>query len=87
MAIQLPKAIIVALTFFSLRAVGRPDTLFPRMYIPKRCPDVSRVVESDFNVECKTCPYSLCTNKVVYETNADIIVNGWTAGSSINCDE
>jgi len=87
MAVQLPKAIIIALAFFSIHAVGRTDILSPRMYIPKRCPEVSRVVQSGFNVECKTCPYSLCTNKAVYETNAGITVNGWTAGSSINCDD
>jgi hypothetical protein len=87
MSVQSLKAIVLTLAFLSLNAFASANSLSSRMYIPKRCPKVNRVIESGIRVECKTCPYTLCTNKIVYPSNLRITVNGWAAGSTIKCEE
>lgn len=44
---------------------------------------VPSTVEQGVQTECKTCPYSLCTNKVAYEYNHDMLLTCWTRGDSI----
>lgn len=40
-------------------------------------------VEDGIQTECKTCPYSLCTNKVAYEYSTDLTLTCWTTGDNI----
>ncbi|KAF3764166.1 hypothetical protein M406DRAFT_351611 [Cryphonectria parasitica EP155] len=40
-------------------------------------------VENGIQTECKTCPYSLCTNVVAYEYSQDMNLTCWTTGDMI----
>lgn len=39
-------------------------------------------LESGINTECKTCPYSLCTNQLAI-TSGDLTLTCWTYGDNI----
>ncbi|KAJ4397817.1 hypothetical protein N0V93_002054 [Gnomoniopsis smithogilvyi] len=40
-------------------------------------------VEDGIQTECKTCPYSLCTNVAAYEYDQSLTLTCWTRGDSI----
>lgn len=40
-------------------------------------------VEDGIQTECKTCPYSQCTNKVAYEYQQALTLTCWTRGDQI----
>lgn len=44
-------------------------------------PYISAVAE--YSTECKTCPYSLCTNKLYYDGGDNLTTTCWTRGSKI----
>jgi hypothetical protein len=48
---------------------------------------INNTVEHGVNTECKTCPYTLCTNKVYYESDALVTVTCYTHGTVIDGDE
>jgi hypothetical protein len=48
---------------------------------------INNTVEHGVNTECKTCPYTLCTNKAYYESDALVTVTCYTHGTVIDDDE
>jgi hypothetical protein len=38
---------------------------------------------AEYNTECKTCPRSLCTNKLAYSTDEQFNATCWTRGTKI----
>ncbi|KAI3395260.1 hypothetical protein diail_1613 [Diaporthe ilicicola] len=40
-------------------------------------------VENGINTECKTCPYSLCTNQLALDSGTETTLTCWTYGDSI----
>lgn len=40
-------------------------------------------VESGIQTECKTCPYSLCTNQLEYLYATEMTLTCWTYGDNI----
>lgn len=40
-------------------------------------------VESGIQTECKTCPYSICTNQVAYLYDTEMTLTCWTYGDNI----
>lgn len=40
-------------------------------------------VESGIQTECKTCPYSLCTNQLALEYSTEMTLTCWTYGDNI----
>lgn len=40
-------------------------------------------VEDGIQTECKTCPYSLCTNQAAYEYGYEMTLTCWTRGDLI----
>lgn len=44
---------------------------------------VPSTVEEGIQTECKTCPYSLCTNVAAYEYGHDMSLSCWTRGDTI----
>ncbi|CAN8101229.1 unnamed protein product [Discula destructiva] len=44
---------------------------------------VPSTVESGIQTECKTCPYSLCTNAAAYEYDHDMSLTCWTRGTTV----
>lgn len=49
--------------------------------------NITNTVEHGVNTECKTCPYTLCTNKAYYESDANVTVTCYTHGTAIDDDE
>lgn len=43
--------------------------------------------QAEYNTECKTCPHSLCTNKVAYEYEDVFNATCWTRGTAIVGDK
>lgn len=40
-------------------------------------------VESGIATECKTCPYSLCTNQLAFDYGNEMTLTCWTYGDNI----
>ncbi len=49
-------------------------------------PPINNTLESGVETECKTCPYSLCTNKAFYEYDTQVTLLCWTRGTEIGGD-
>jgi hypothetical protein len=47
-------------------------------------PYINNSLEHGVNTECKTCPYSLCTNVAAYESEDPIKLTCWTHGDVIS---
>ena len=48
--------------------------------------NISSSIEKGVNTECKTCPYSLCTNKAAYDGSTGVTLLCWTRGTVIDGD-
>jgi len=48
--------------------------------------NLTNTVEKGMRTECKTCPYSLCTNTVYYEELENLTLLCWTRGTVIDSD-
>ncbi|KAM3075549.1 hypothetical protein ACMFMG_007691 [Clarireedia jacksonii] len=69
--------------FFSLFA---PVLLFVARSEAAFKPPINNTLEHAVETECKTCPYSLCTNKVFYEYDTQLTLVCWTSGTVIGGD-
>lgn len=49
--------------------------------------NLTNTVEKGMRTECKTCPYSLCTNTVYYEELENLTLLCWTRGTVIDDDK
>lgn len=49
-------------------------------------PPINNTLEQGVATECKTCPYSLCTNKAFYDYNTQVSLVCWTQGTVIDED-
>jgi hypothetical protein len=49
-------------------------------------PYIVNTVERGMNTECKTCPWTLCTNTVYYESEDNVTLTCWTHGTEIAGD-
>jgi hypothetical protein len=49
-------------------------------------PNLVNTVEKGVNTECKTCPWTLCTNKAFYEGGDNVTLTCWTHGTEIAGD-
>jgi len=49
-------------------------------------PPINNTLEPGVETECKTCPYSLCTNKAFYEYDTPVTLVCWTRGTVIDGD-
>jgi hypothetical protein len=49
-------------------------------------PSIINTVEKGVNTECKTCPWTLCTNKEFYEGTDNVTLTCWTHGTEIAGD-
>lgn len=49
-------------------------------------PPINNTLEKGVETECKTCPYSLCTNKAFYEYDTQVTLLCWTRGTEIGGD-
>ncbi|PQE33927.1 NLP/P60 protein [Rutstroemia sp. NJR-2017a WRK4] len=49
-------------------------------------PPINNTLEHAVETECKTCPYSLCTNKKFYEYDTQVTLVCWTSGTVIDGD-
>lgn len=49
-------------------------------------PAINNTLEKGVETECKTCPYSLCTNKAFYTYSTTVTLACWTSGDSIGND-
>lgn len=49
-------------------------------------PPINNTLEHAVETECKTCPYSLCTNKEFYEYDTQLTLVCWTSGTVIDGD-
>ncbi|KAI9648264.1 hypothetical protein NHQ30_002896 [Ciborinia camelliae] len=49
-------------------------------------PPIKNTLEPGVATECKTCPYSLCTNKKYYDYNTVVSLTCWTTGTAIGGD-
>lgn len=74
------QASILSSLLFASTAIGHRSFLLPRQANDTTVP--SRV-EKGIQTECKTCPYSLCTNKAAYEYEQDMTLTCWTKGDTI----
>ena len=49
-------------------------------------PAINNTLEKGVQTECKTCPFSLCTNKAFYSYSTAVTLACWTSGDSIGND-
>ncbi len=49
-------------------------------------PSINNTLEYAVETECKTCPYSLCTNKEFYTYETEVTLTCWTSGTDIGND-
>ncbi|CZT47113.1 uncharacterized protein RSE6_07642 [Rhynchosporium secalis] len=49
-------------------------------------PPINNTLEHAVATECKTCPYSLCTNKAFYDYDTAVTLLCWTRGTVIDGD-
>ena len=49
-------------------------------------PAINNTLEKGVQTECKTCPYTLCTNKEFYTYSKVVTLDCWTTGDSIGND-
>jgi len=49
-------------------------------------PSINNTLEKGVETECKTCPYSLCTNVAWYTYSTNVTLTCWTSGTSIDND-
>ncbi|KAI9047517.1 hypothetical protein LZ554_008233 [Drepanopeziza brunnea f. sp. 'monogermtubi'] len=70
--ISLPTSILLAVAFLGVDAAFKPP--------------INNTLEQSVETECKTCPYSLCTNKAFYEYNTQVSLVCWTNGAEIDGD-
>lgn len=49
-------------------------------------PSINGTLEFGVETECKTCPYTLCTNKAFYGYDTQVTLTCWTEGTSIAND-
>ena len=69
------KSVILRLVLIASNAVAQQ---------PAR--NITNTVEEAMRTECKTCPYSLCTNTATYEGLDVVTLLCWTRGTVIDND-
>ncbi|OCL14595.1 hypothetical protein AOQ84DRAFT_280768 [Glonium stellatum] len=68
-----------------LLAAALASSAAVRVSHPK--PSINNTVEHGVSTECKTCPYSLCTNKLYYDSDTPaVVLQCWTHGTEIAGD-
>ncbi|KAJ5037244.1 uncharacterized protein L3040_007421 [Drepanopeziza brunnea f. sp. 'multigermtubi'] len=70
--IGLPTSILLAVASLGVDAAFKPP--------------INNTLEQSVETECKTCPYSLCTNKAFYEYDTQVSLVCWTTGAEIDGD-
>lgn len=63
--------------------VAANHPVFQARQINSTAATVPSTVEDGIQTECKTCPYSLCTNVAAYEYGHDMSLSCWTRGDTI----
>ncbi|KAF2706158.1 hypothetical protein K504DRAFT_438186 [Pleomassaria siparia CBS 279.74] len=81
---SLPHALAVHILLLLSSSIGISNSTLITAAPP---PNPSINTTAEYNTECKTCPHSLCTNKLWYTYDEGFNVTCWTRGTTIVDDD